>query len=310
MGSFSEKFSQQLRQLMGQRFQENVPLAAFTTYKTGGPARFFVEPTSAEEVLKLLTLAASEKVPTFILGGGSNLLVSDEGLAGLVIWTRRLKGITREETEVTAQAGVRLASLLKFCLKEQLGGLEFLTGIPGTVGGAAVTNAGLKTSWFSSRVKTVTVLTPEKQTTVGREEICFGYRYSSLTSTFVFSVQLQLLAEKPSLIHSRMVAFMRKRREKQPPPFGTAGSVFKNPPGHFAGELIERCGLKGYSLGGAQISPKHANIIVNTGQASSSEIWRLIQLVRERVKQQYNICLELEINCLGRFDESCGSGRR
>ncbi|MCM8769550.1 MAG: UDP-N-acetylmuramate dehydrogenase, partial [Candidatus Omnitrophica bacterium] len=271
--------------------------------RTGGPARFMVYPVNFKEISRLLKIAKEENFPFFILGGGSNILVSDQGFPGLVISTRLLNRITAQGERVQAEAGVRLAFLLKFCLQNRFGGIEFLGGIPGTLGGAIRMNAGLKRRWISSRIISVTAYEDQKEVSLRRQEIPFGYRKSGLESKFILSAEMQLFPSERKQIHSKIIQRMMNRRKKQPPPFRTAGSIFKNPPGHYAGKLIEDCQLKGFRLGQAQISPIHANIIVNTGRTTSTEIWQLICLVREAVRKQYNIELELEIQCLGEFPE-------
>ncbi len=309
MNSHSPDITFWLGKISPGRFQENVPLAPFTTYRTGGNARFLVRPVSAGEVSALLTLASSKGLPVFFLGAGSNILVSDKGFPGLVICTSQLKKIVREGEKVKAQAGVRLASLLKFCLQQKLSGLEFLAGIPGTVGGAVVMNAGLKNQWLSSRITSVTLIDKSGQFILPKEKIAFSYRNSGLENSFVFSAEFMLIPEEYEKIHNRISSYMKERRKKLPLPFRTAGSVFQNPEGFFAGQLIESCGLKEVRIGGAQISPAHGNIIVNTGQASSSDIWALIQLVRKKVAKKFNIFLELEVRCVGEFNENSGLRR-
>jgi len=309
MNSHSPEIISQLEEISAGRFQENVPLAPFTTYRTGGNARFLVRPVSTGEVSALLTLASSKGLPVFFLGAGSNILVSDKGFPGLVICTGLLNKIVREGEKVKAQAGVRLASLLKFCLEQKLSGLEFLAGIPGSVGGAVVMNAGLKDQWLSSRITSVTLIDKCGQFILPKEKIAFSYRSSGLENSFVFSAEFMLVPEEYKKIHDRISSYMKERRRKIPLPFRTAGSVFKNPEGFFAGQLIESCGLKGVHIGGAQISPVHGNIIINTGQASSSDIWELIQLARKEVAKKFNIFLKLELHCVGGFNENSGLRR-
>jgi len=225
------------------------------------------------------------------------------GFDGVVLSTKNFNKVLVKGTDIYCQSGVLLSSLLKICIEKALKGMEFISGIPGTAGGAIISNAGLKNDWISEKVVKVDVISISdvKEKTLARQDINFGYRTSNLDGYFVSGALFHLDNGVMEEIKKTIAGYMKKRIETQPVEYYSAGSVFKNPPGFFAGMLIEKCGLKGYRIGGACISEKHANFIVNKGAATSEDIYKLICAVKERVKRVYNIELETEIKIVGRF---------
>lgn len=278
-----------------------------TTFRIGGPARRFVRPSGVSECGALLSLAEAEGWPVLVIGNGSNLLVSDEGLDALVIHTGRLEGVERTgERTIRAGAGLSLARLASFARREELSGLEFAHGIPGSLGGAVCMNAGAYGGEMKQVLSAVTAWFPgEGIQRLEPEALALGYRHSVFSERrgVVLEAELSLEPGEGCGIAARMEELGRRRREKQPLEYPSAGSTFKRPEGHFAGALIEQCGLKGVRAGGAQVSEKHAGFIVNKGGAACQDIVELIVRVRERVFQETGITLEPEVRYLGREGE-------
>ncbi len=285
------------------KVEEKVPLASLTSFRTGGPARYFAAPADREETQAVVAAAEKYHEPLLILGNGTNILVSDEGFPGVVLSTQNLNKITVEGEKITCGAGVRLQSLIKTALEHSLAGMEFLAGIPGTAGGAVISNAGLKEEWISGILEEIEVLrlADNQVQKIHRQYIDFKYRNSGLENVLILSITLNLKKGDKKEIQKKITENIKKRMESQPLEYPSAGSVFKNPTGMFAGQMIEMCGLKGYGIGGARVSEKHANFIVNAGGAKSLDIYRLIGFVREKVKKVYNVELETEIRMVGRF---------
>lgn len=279
-------------------------LARHTSYRIGGPADLCVVVRREEDLLGWVTLARKEGVSYFVMGRGTNLLVADEGVRGIVIENRcrGVRSLTRSEgTLLQVQAGGSLSSLARRTAKEGLGGLEWAAGIPGTVGGAIVNNAGAYGGSIAQRLQGVTLL--DSQGFLRRmavSELGMGYRTSRFKgeSSAILSADFALQAESTDLLSERIASYERERRKSQPKE-ASAGSVFKNPEGDYAGRLIEEVGLKGERIGDAQISPLHANYIVNLSQARARDVAALIRLVRERVWQKHGTLLELEIELVG-----------
>ena len=289
---------------MASRFPElevlrEEPMAAHTTFRIGGPARRFARPRRPEELAALLGLAEEHAWPVLLAGNGSNLLVPDRGLDRLVIHTGALDGVRRTgETALRAGAGVGLARLASFALREALTGLEFAHGIPGSLGGAVCMNAGAYGGEMRQVVSRVWAWFPGEGTVrLGPEALSFGYRHSvfSEKSGAVLEAEVTLSPGDPEAIRAKMEDLSRRRREKQPLELPSAGSTFKRPEGRFAGALIEQCGLKGVRVGAAQVSPKHAGFVVNTGGATCADVLDLIALVRNRVREETGVELEPEI---------------
>lgn len=293
----------ELKSFLNNRIKENISLKEFTSFKTGGIAKIVVFPENKEEIEKIFSLCEKHKKKFLILGKGTNVLISDYGFEGIVIITSLLDRIKKDNNFLICQAGVKISSLLNFCIKNNLSGIEFLSGIPGTIGGAVITNAGLKKEWIGEKIKWVEVYNPEKNKfeRIKKEEIEFSYRYSNLEKFFIISICLKLEIGEKEKILKKIKEFIDERKNKQPIEKHSAGSVFKNPEGKFAGKLIEDCGLKGFCIGDACISEKHANFIINKENAKSSEIYKLIELSRKKVKEKYGIELEPEIKIIGKF---------
>lgn len=292
---------------MSSRFPEleilqEEPMAAHTTFRIGGPARRFARPRRPEELTALLELSGERRWPVLLVGNGSNLLVSDRGLDRLVIHTGALERIARTgETVLRAGAGTGLACLASFALRAGLTGLEFAHGIPGSLGGAVCMNAGAYGGEMSQVVVSVTAWFPDRGIVrLDREELAYGYRRSVFTGSrgAVLAAEFALEPGDGAAIRSKMDELSRRRREKQPLEYPSAGSVFKRPEGHFAGALIEQCGLKGTRSGGAMVSEKHAGFIVNAGGASSGDVLRLIQRIQQTVKEQTGVELEPEVRLI------------
>lgn len=280
---------------------------AHTTFRVGGPAHFFVTPKSEAELKAVLRLCKETNTAWFVLGRGSNLLVSDEGFDGVVIsMQKHWNQYHTEGNRITAQAGVMLAAIAQEALRNRLTGLEFASGIPGTVGGALRMNAGAYGGEMKQVVVSATVLdTNGTIHEVSNKELELGYRTSSIEKNgyIVLSCVMELQDGDPDTIRSTMNEMNAKRREKQPLEYGSAGSTFKRPEGHFAGKLIQDAGLKGFRIGDAQVSEKHAGFVINRGNATASDIMKLCTEVSKCVKQQFGVELEMEVRRLGTFGE-------
>jgi UDP-N-acetylmuramate dehydrogenase len=282
------------------------PLSSLTSFKVGGRAEAFYEASAIDELSRVIAFAAGAAIPYAVIGRGSNILVRDQGLGGLVI---RLGGeISRVRAEQAGSghelicgAGAELKDVLRFCGDEGWGGLEFLAGIPGSVGGAIAVNAGAFGSDIGGKVSGIKVVKPDGSVeAIGGRDLHFGYRDLSLDRRWII-VEGALAVEraKKDDVRSRIKNLIKTRKEKQPLDAPSAGSIFRNPAEDYAGRLIEAAGLKGMKRGGAMISPVHANWIVNTGGACSEDIIWLIKKVSGTVKEESGIELELEIRIMG-----------
>lgn len=286
------------------RFHESI--RAHTSFRLGGPADLLVFPRDASDLQKVLALVRQERIPLFVLGRGTNLLVGDSGFRGLIISLRegfREVEILQEEgshCQLQCGAGVRLASLIGYSLKEGLSGLEFAVGIPGSVGGAVVMNAGLNRQTIGQLVDWVLLM--DRQGQVSRIEgakLCFAYRCCHLPpGSIVLSVALTLRRCTPPEVQRKTRAFFLWKRSVQPLTAWSAGCIFKNPSQDSAGRLIESVGLKGYRVGGSRVSEKHANFIVNEGQATTKDVLKLISLIQKKVYLVKSIWLEKEVETL------------
>ena len=284
----------------------NEPMTKHTSFRAGGAARWFAVPETVEELTYVLGACKKAGAPWYVLGNGSNLLVSDKGFPGVIISMDRFDRLEVNGTEITVGAGVILSRLANTAYKAGLTGLEFAAGIPGTVGGACVMNAGAYGSEMKQILKTVTVLTPEGSVeTLPAEELELGYRTSVIPKRgyLVLKAVVSLAEGKLEEIKSVMDDLAFRRKDKQPLEFPSAGSTFKRQEGHFAGKLIEDCGLKGFSVGGAQVSEKHAGFVINKGGATATDIYKLCQEVEKRVKAEFGVSLEMEVKLLGEFEE-------
>ena len=280
----------------------NEPMSAHTTLKLGGPADYMVFPRNGEEIAAMFQEAAANGVPVTVIGHGSNLLVLDGGIRGLVICIgKNMRKITREGNILKAQAGAMLGSVALEAAEAGLTGLEFASGIPGTVGGGVTMNAGAYDGEMSQVVTEVRGILPDGTgVCVPREEMDFGYRHSAVQEKgfIVTEVTFELKPGDPAAIRARMSELNAKRAEKQPLDLPSAGSTFKRPEGYYAAALIDQCGLKGYSIGGARVSEKHAGFLVNTG-TSSRDFLNLMKKVQAIVEERAGVRLEPEIRIVG-----------
>ena len=280
----------------------NAPMSEHTTLKLGGPADYLVFPRSAAEIGALFAEAGAYNLPVTVIGHGSNLLVLDGGIRGLVICIgKNMRTITREGNLIRAQAGAMLGSVAVEAAEAGLSGLEFASGIPGTVGGGVTMNAGAYNGEMSQVVQSVRALSPGgEEITLSREEMDFRYRHSAVTekNIIVTEATFELRPGDPARIRARMSELNARRAEKQPLDVPSAGSTFKRPEGFFAAALIDQCGLKGYSVGGARVSMKHAGFLVNTG-TSSKDFLELMHKVQQIVEERVGMKLEPEIKIIG-----------
>ncbi len=295
-----------LRQIVGENeIITDELMSRHTTFRTGGPASLFIRPGSTEELLSVLKLLKEENVPYFILGNGSNLLVSDKGYDGAVISLDRFNELRLQGDDmVYAQAGVLNSAIASFARDSSLTGFEFAAGIPGTIGGAMIMNAGAYGGEMKFIVSEVVIVDRDGNIrTLGCEECDFGYRSSAIKREgyIVFSALLQLKKGDRHAINDQMKELALKRKEKQPLEYPSAGSTFKRPEGYFAGKLIQDAGLRGFSVGDAQVSEKHCGFVINRGNATSSQIYELIMEVSTRVLEDSGVALEPEVIMIGEF---------
>ena len=279
------------------------PMARHTTFRVGGPAEILAEPTQ-EELLPLLSYIKERNLPYYVLGNGSNVLVSDEGLPGVVILLGTKMGEIRADgTRITAQAGALLSQLSAFAADRALTGLEFASGIPGSVGGAVVMNAGAYGGEMKDVITEVSVLKDKEVVTYTGAEMEFSYRHSRILDEdgIVLSATVSLQSGEEGAIKETIRDIGEKRREKQPLNYPSAGSTFKRPEGYFAGKLIQDAGLLGYRVGGAMVSEKHGGFVINADHATAAEIHTLILDVQRKVKDAFGVDLEPEVRMMGRF---------
>ena len=285
---------------------EHEPMARRTTFHIGGPARLLMEVQTSEALAKLYSTCKSEKIPCFVLGNGSNLLVDDEGYDGVVLHLGAgMATIVRDGDDVIAGAGAKLTSLANFARNNGLAGLEFSFGIPGSVGGAAYMNAGAYGGEMKDVMVSCEVVTAQGEVkTLTADEMELSYRHSALmkNESIVTSIRVHLQPDDKEAITARMNDYMGRRKDKQPLEYPSAGSTFKRPVGYFAGALIQQCGLKGYSVGGAQVSEKHAGFVINKDNATAKDVRDLIAHVQKTVKEETGVSLECEVLRLGAGD--------
>ena len=280
----------------------NEPMSRHTTFRVGGPADVMFLPESGEQVAAALAAAKAAGAAAYVIGNGSNLLVRDGGIRGLVIALGEgMSAIAREGNVVTAQAGASLAKVAAFAQGEGLAGLEFASGIPGTLGGGCAMNAGAYGGQLSDYLIDAEVLLDGRRRTLTVGEMDMGYRTTRplREGGVVLSARFRLMPDDPETIAARMRELNARRRDKQPLNYPSAGSTFKRPEGHFAGALIEGAGLKGRSVGGARVSEKHAGFIVNAGGATAADILNLIRLVQDEVRAKFGVALETEVRIIG-----------
>jgi UDP-N-acetylmuramate dehydrogenase len=280
----------------------NEPLGRFTWMKVGGPADYYVEPADVDDLRTVLSVIREKNLPFLLLGRGSNMLVSDAGYRGVVINLEEgLSTVEMDGELVRAEAGVRTTKFVDFCVQHSLAGVEMLAGIPGTIGGAVRMNAGAHGGETADHLEDVDVLQENEVKRIPKAECEFGYRHSRIRGDVVVGARFRLETGESEELVRRRKELIQKRNATQPLDLPNLGSMFKNPPGIHAAELIEKAGLKGKRIGDAQISEKHANFMVNHGAATAAEVMQLVGLVQKTVEQQAGVALELEITLVG-FD--------
>ena len=287
------------------RIRQNEPMKNHTTFRVGGPADIFLTP-SAEELPAVLSVCREEQMPVTVIGNGSTLLVGDQGIRGVVICIGfGMRGIRVDGEKIFLEAGVTLAAAAQQAAKAGLTGLEFASGIPGTFGGAVVMNAGAYGGEMKDVIVSVRVISEDGEIlTLSKEELDLSYRHSVIPERgyLVIDGELLLTREKdPDQITERMEELKKKRIEKQPLEYPSAGSTFKRPEGYFAGKLIMDAGLRGFSVGGAAVSEKHCGFVINKGNATAADICALMDEVTRIVKEKYAVTLEPEVKKVGEF---------
>ena len=304
MGYDWDKISADLSQIAD--VEREKPLAEMTSFGIGGPARIVAQPVDRDEIEAVIEYLWRNEVPFFVIGRGTNLLVADEGFDGVVVGASYDLGEIREIEEGLWRwgAGISLWRAISRAAERCFGGIEPLAGIPGSVGGAVVMNASAYGVSFFDVVKTVELLVPQQgYVRLSSEELAPDYRGAKIPEgALIVAAEAQLVKKEPEKIRSEITDYLSRRAKTQPVNERSAGCVFKNPPGMHAGKLIDECGLKGYSVGGAQVSEVHANFIINRGGAKASDVVAIIRHIRQTVFKRFGVQLELEIKTLG-FDE-------
>jgi UDP-N-acetylmuramate dehydrogenase len=280
------------------------PLSYHTSLRIGGKSKYFLVAADSGDIAKAKDFAEKENIPVMIIGKGSNILFSDKGFSGMVISTEEMKKIEIQGTKIIAQAGASLSEVIKIAKKESLSGIEELIGIPGSVGGASVMNASAFDCEIGEYIKAVKVLKDGVECRI--EDMQFGYRKSSLSDEFVLEIEFKFNKKEKGYIENKISEIMEYRRRNHPPvtgEIGTCGSVFKNPPDSFAGELIDQAGCKGMSIGGVKVSEKHCNFFLTEQSARAKDFIDLVRTVRKKVKENFGVSLELEVKVIGKEKE-------
>jgi len=290
----------------GVSFRENEPLSRHTSFRIGGPAKFFAEPSSRDEIVFLLRELRRSSLPYFIMGNGSNLLARDEGFDGLVIMLgEKFARITSNGCSITAEAGALMSRIARTALELELTGFEFAHGIPGSFGGGVFMNAGAYGGELKDIVAEVEYIDEnlEIKTCSGSEAnfVYRGSRFKDNRALVILSARVDLQKGSKAEIEEKMRDLAARRRDKQPLEFPSAGSTFKRPEGYFAAKLIEDCGLKGFSVGGAQVSEKHSGFVINTGGATFADVYELTEQIKAKVMKQYGVELEREVEIMKPF---------
>lgn len=289
-----------IRNVFQGKINLNHSLASYTSMKVGGPADYFLEPKDKADLVAIVRFFQQNNFPYMMIGRGSNMIIHDDGIRGAVISLE--SGLTRvalEDELVMAESGARLTKLVDFCIQNSLGGLEGAAGIPASVGGAIVMNAGAHASEIKDSLVDVDALRGGSVVRVRKEDAGFAYRTSSFVKDVVLSGRFRLAKADKEEILKRKSELIARRNATQPLSLPNSGSMFKNPPGTFAAKLIEQAGLKGKRIGGVQISEKHSNFMVNLGDARAEDVVRLIDLARRTIYQNAGILLELEVKLVG-----------
>lgn len=284
------------------KIKTNEPLSRYTYTKTGGPADYLAFPTTRQELKDLLVRARKQKMPVTTLGNSSNLIIKDGGIRGLVIMLPEFNKIEVKKQQITAEAGAAIIAVTKAASKASLTGLEFAAGIPGSVGGAIFMNAGAYGGEIANVVNSIDEILPDgREVQISGSDLHFGYRHSVVQENhgIVVAATFNLEVGQQPQIQNKMDELNALRRSKQPLEYPSCGSVFKRPQGHFTGPLIIKAGLQGKSIGGAQVSNKHAGFIINTGNATATDYLQLIQLIQKTVKEKFAVQLETEVRIIG-----------
>lgn len=297
---------QRLQKIVGEAgILVDEPMSAHTTFRVGGPADYFVTVKNAHEIGEILKLCKEMDIPFFLLGNGSNLLVGDQGCRGIVVQTQKEMGMIQVEgTKIRAGAGALLSKIGAEALANALTGFEFAAGIPGTLGGACVMNAGAYGGEMKDILAEVTVLTAEgEEKVIPAKDLELGYRTSAILKNgyIVVEAVIQLERGDPAAIRARMDELREQRVTKQPLDYPSAGSTFKRPEGYFAGKLIQDAGLRGFQVGGAQVSEKHCGFVINKDHATAADIVSLMEQVSAKVEEQFGVKLEPEVKRIGEF---------
>ncbi len=304
MGEFMEKLIMALKSVARDRVFTDEPMSRHTTFKVGGAADVLVMPSSVDEIIKCMQIFKEYGEDFIIIGKGSNLLVGDGGIRGGVIkLSSDFGAVLCEGNVVNAKSGASLAGVASMCLKNSLTGFEFASGIPGSVGGGVCMNAGAYGGELKDIIRSVTVFKDGEILRLKGEECDFGYRTSRIMKENMVVLEAEFVLETGDYdsIYSKMKELSSKRNEKQPVEFPSAGSTFKRPEGYFAGKLIQDSGLRGYSIGGAQVSEKHCGFIINKGGATAKDVKDLIEYVKKTVYDKFGVVLEPEIRFVGDF---------
>lgn len=308
MVPMDERQKEKLVRICGEGVRFDCPMQAYTTFRVGGHVEALCFVRKTEDLKKLFSFLYREEIPSLVVGRGSNLLVRDGGLSGVAIILRgdlaTFEGDEADESRALVGAGLTIPELLVHCREKGLGGLEFLSGIPGTVGGAVAMNAGAWGQETGAHVQAIKMINRQGEISwENRSTLRFSYRNLAIsTGSVILRVIFDLTPGDPGRIAAEISEYLKQRRGRQPLSLPSAGSIFKNPPNDFAGRLIERAGLKGTRVGGAMISRDHANFIVNTGQAKAKDILALMALAAGEVRKRFGVDLEPEIRIVGRED--------
>lgn len=302
----NQKVIEKFWNLLGKdRVLVDEPMKRHTTFRIGGPADFFLLPSTVDEVRGILEICREEELPYFILGNGSNLLVSDKGYRGVIIQLyRNFSNISVEGNEICASSGALLSQIAAAARNASLTGFEFAGGIPGTLGGAVFMNAGAYGGELKDVLKEAVVMTEQGEIlTLPVEKLDMGYRTSRIKKAGYLVLEARLVLEQGDMDKIRDITkdLTEKRVSKQPLEYPSAGSTFKRPEGYFAGKLIMDAGLRGYQVGDAQVSEKHCGFVINKGNATAADVLKLIENVREKVQEQFGVTLEPEVKFLGEF---------
>ncbi len=299
-----ERIAEILRQIPGSGvITLNEPMARHTSFRIGGPADVFVKPHDTPGLIEILRCCRQMDVPVLVMGNGTNLIVRDKGIRGVVVQiTDNMNAYSVDGEEITAEPGILLSRLSAIALEHELTGLEFAEGIPGTLGGAVAMNAGAYDGEMSFVVKQTEYLSPDGEVLLlNNSQHCFGKRSSFIQTDggIVIKTRIGLKKGDRSLISDKMAEFRLRRKEKQPLDLPSAGSIFKRPEGNFAGKLVQDCGLRGYRIGGAEVSCLHCGFIVNTENATALDIVTLIKYIQDRVYADFGVQLQTEVKIVG-----------